>query len=90
MAKTVCAACGETGGRFIYRGEKWYHADRCTAPVGIRDTAKSTFPYVTNHFEPNDGPVTIQNIQHLRRLENLHGVASDVYNNDRGPQGDRY
>jgi hypothetical protein len=88
MKKTVCAACGETGGRFVLRGEKWYHAGTCTV-VKVRG-ALSTFPFTTNHFEPNDGPVTVQNMRHLRQLENRFGVHSEVYNNNENYQGGKY
>jgi hypothetical protein len=91
MQKTVCAACGETGGRFIFRGDKYYHADRCTKPAGMRDTAKSIFPYTTFHIsDPNDGPTVVQSLRHLRQLENAHGVASDPFNNTISYSGERY
>ena len=89
MQKTICAACGEGGGTFILRGGKWYHKNRCVAPVAIRDV-KSTFPFSTSTLEPNDGPVTFENIQQLRRAENLHGVACDPYSNSQSYQGERY
>jgi len=89
MQKTVCAACGETGGRFIFRSDKYYHASRCTKPAKVRGLV-STFPFTTNQFEPNDGPVTVQSIHHLRRLESQHGVASEVYNNNQSYQGEKY
>lgn len=90
MKKTICAACGDGGGSFVMRGSKWFHKDRCTKVSRMRDQAKSTFPFKTNHITgPNDGPVTVQSMRHLRQLENRHGVSSDVYNNDTTYQGER-
>lgn len=80
---TKCAACGEVGGRFTMRGDgKWYHVSRCSKV--IRDhQASSTFPFTTTNMgDPNDGPVTVQSMRHLRQLENHYGVQSESYNNN--------
>lgn len=91
MKKTICAACGEGGGSFVLRGAKWYHSKGCTFSPKMRDQAKSTFPFTTTHLAgPNDGPITVQSMRHLRKLENRHGVASEPYNNNQSYQGERY
>jgi hypothetical protein len=95
MAKTVCAACGETGGRFRWRGDKYYHVPACapvTAGDRARDVCKSTFPFVANHVQtPSEGgPMEIKSMRHLRQVENQMGIAADVYSNDHGPSGERY
>jgi len=89
MQKTKCAACGETGGRFVLRGEKWYHAGHCGGSATVHHK-KSTFPFTTSHFEPNDGPVTVESMRHLRQLESRFGVQSEVYNNNENYQGGKY
>ena len=91
MQKTICAACGEGGGTFILRGDKWYHKNRCVDPTDLR-MKLSTFPFSTMHLsdDPNSGPVTVESMRHLRRLEAQHGVVSDVYNNDSSYQNERY
>lgn len=90
-AKTRCHACGSTGGRFTLRGENWYCAPSCMKSSGYRDTAKSTFPFTTSHLAgPNDGPITVQNLRHLRKLENHYGAVAEVYSNNESYQGGKY
>ena len=89
VKKIRCGKCGQTGGRFILRGDEYFHASRCTAPVKVH--TKSTFPFTTQHLtSPNDGPITIDSMRDLRRIENACGVASEVYNNDQSYQGEKY
>ena len=90
--KTVCAACGETGGVFTWRGGKWYHKHRCVAVQGMRDTARSTFPFTATHLRtPSEGgPIEVQNLRQLRQLENQYGAVAEVYSNDTSYQGERY
>jgi len=95
MGKTICAACGGTGGRFRWRGDKYYHIPACVTMTHgdrMRETATNLFPYETMNLgdDPNNGPIRVQSLSHLRRLENTYGVASDPFNNDRGPQGEKY
>lgn len=80
---TVCADCKETGGRFTLRGRGWVHVNCDQAPKR-RDTEKSTFPFTTMNLSrnPNDGPVKVESLRHLRQLEKTHGAYSSVYNND--------
>lgn len=92
MKKTICAACGEGGGSFVFRGEKWFHSKGCTSTVKMRDQAKSTFPFTAQHLRPpsEGGPVQVNNMRQLRQLENRYGVASDPYNNSQSYQGEKY
>jgi hypothetical protein len=92
MKKTICAACGEGGGRFTLRGDKWYHVSRCTAAPKYRDEARSTFPFTATHLRPpsEGGPLEVQSLRQLRQLENRYGVAAEVYSNDSDYQGGKY
>jgi hypothetical protein len=84
MEKTICARCGDGGGRMIFRGDKYYHVNRCTASTKHRDSAKSTFPFTTTQIAgPGQAPIEVKSMRHLRQLESSYGVSSDVYNNDR-------
>jgi len=41
------------------------------------------WPIVTSHIgDPNDGPITINSLRHLRQVEREHGVVADAYSND--------
>jgi hypothetical protein len=81
MRKTKCAACGEVGGRFLFRNGKYYHVGRCTS-APQRYGPISTFPFTTRNI--GDGtPVTVESMRHLRQLESHHGVSSEVYNYDK-------
>jgi hypothetical protein len=91
--KTKCAACGETGGRFILRGDKFYHASRCTATAKFAPTP--VFPFTTSHLDSPDvvaaqGPLTINNLRELRRYEKMAGVSSDPFSMDQSYQGEKY
>lgn len=86
MEPLICEVegCGHRGGKYHRVGEKWV-CDHCFRTgkhfvflAGRRDTASSLFPFVTNHFDGT--PTTVQNIQHLRRLENQHGAQSHAFN----------
>lgn len=86
--QTKCADCGETGGRFRFMGDgTWKHVGCSKAAVYHR---KPIFPYTTTHFEPNNGPVEIQSLRHLRKLERQYGVASEPFNMDQSYQGEKY
>jgi hypothetical protein len=90
VERTKCAACHQTGGRFVLRGERWFHKT-CATPARMRDQAKSTFPFTTSHLsDPNDGPVTVQSLRHLRQLETSHGVCSEAYSMDSSNRGEGY
>jgi len=79
MLKTRCAACGQRGGRFVFRAGKYFHMSRCIAPA--KNRVPSTFPFTTRNM--GDGkPITVQSMRHLRQLEKQHGVSSEVYNYD--------
>jgi len=80
---TKCAECSETGGRFVLRGDRWVHV-KCSAAPKIRNRAGSMFPYESMHLssDPNLGPVKIESLPHLRRLEKEHGVSSAAFNDN--------
>jgi hypothetical protein len=91
--KTKCGACGKTGGVFILRGDKYFHKNRCTAPVKV--TFSPVFPFTTSHLDSPEvvaehGPLTIGNITELRRYEKMAGVSSDPFSNDSSYQNERY
>ncbi len=91
MAKnlTQCARCGKADGRpMTFRpsaGKSCYvHTKGCSGLSQTRDTAKSAFRFVTSHIgsDPNLGPIEVQSLSHLRRLEKEHGVVSAAANYD--------
>ena len=88
MAKkkmTKCAICKQAGGRFRFRAGSgdYVHVGRCGAIDKPRDGTHKNWPIVTNNVgDPNDGPVTINSLHHLRQVEREYGVQSDCYNND--------
>ena len=85
---TKCAICKEVGGRFRFRPETgdWVHVGRCVAEKP-RHGMHSNWPLVTSHISgPNDGPMVIQNLQHLRRVEKEHSVSSAAYSLDANNQ----
>lgn len=94
MAKTICARCGESGGRFRLVGDNWVHVGRCSTGDKSRNGTHANWPLVTSHVgNPNDGPMVIENLSHLRRVEKEYGISSDAYNNDssnRTGEGERY
>jgi hypothetical protein len=83
MEKIFCAVCGENGGKLILRGKHYIH-DKCTGGVKMRDTAKNLFPLTTMHLsdDPTRGPITVNSLHHLRKLEAEHGVQSYAFNYD--------
>lgn len=91
MNKTVCALCGDTGGRFTFRGEKWFHA-KCIESPKYLDAAKSTFPFVADHIRTPEqgGPMVIANMRQLRQAENRYGAHCDPYSNNESYQGGKY
>lgn len=85
---TVCKTCGDTSGTFRLVGDEWVHVKCSKAHIYHR---KPVFPLTTyNIGDPNDGPITVQSMRHLRQLESAHGVHSEVFNNDVSYQGERY
>lgn len=85
----VCGNCGrsgaESGGRFTFKGNKWVCAVACDPGFkGTRDHAKNNFSFESMNIsaDPNQGPVKVNNLAHLRRLEREHGVVSVVGNMD--------
>ena len=87
MAKklTKCAICGGVGGRFRYRvgSEDYVHVGRCVSQDAPRDGMHKNWPLVTSHIAgPEHGPMEIQSLQHLRRVEKEYGVSSGVYSYD--------
>ena len=93
--KTVCVLCGETGGRFRYSPQGYFHIGRC----GVRDSDKvrpnPVFPFSTVHLDhpsvvAEHGPLVINNMRELRRYEKMAGVSSDPFSNDSSYQNERY
>jgi hypothetical protein len=93
--KTKCILCGETGGRFRWTPNGWFHIGRC----GVRDADKVTpgnvWPIVTTHLDhpsvvAEQGPLVINNLGEMRRYERQAGVHSEVFNNDSDYQGGHY
>lgn len=74
-----CATCGNTSGTFKIIGDKRYCVRKCQRE-GLRDSAKTTFPFTTNHLDGK--PTEVQSLRHLRKLEAAHGVQSAAYNMD--------
>lgn len=85
-----CVDCGDTAGRFRSIGDgKWIHV-KCTKKANVYHR-KPVFPYsTTNIGDPNDGPIVVENMRHLRQLERSHGVQSEVFNMDQSYQGEKY
>lgn len=86
MAKrklTKCINCKETGGKFRWTPKGYAH-HKCSPKPGTRDHAKDLYGFTSSHIssDPNLGPVTVQSLAHLRRLEKEHGVASVMSNQD--------
>jgi hypothetical protein len=86
-AVTKCGLCGQTGGRFTLRGKNWIHVD-CAGGSRIRDVAINPFRMSTMHISenPNAGPIEVNSLHHLRKLEKEHGVISVVANYDSNNQ----
>lgn len=80
---TKCINCGETGGTFRWTPKGYAH-HKCSPKAGTRDHAKNLWDFETNHIsgDPNSGPVRVQSLAHLRRLEKEHGVISVLANYD--------
>lgn len=85
MAKlTKCANCKRrTGGALRLTGKGWVH-HRCEPIQGTRDHAKNLYQFSSTHISenPNAGPVQVNSLAHLRKLEKEHGVYSVVANLD--------
>lgn len=86
--KTVCIACGETGGkfRFLATGD-WVHIGRC-APAGTpRHGTHANWPLTTTHISGE--PMVLENLGQLRAAERSYGVSSEVYNMDAGNRNEQ-
>ena len=85
MAKlTKCVDCKKrTGGALRFTSRGWVH-HKCEPVQGTRDHARNLYGFSTTHIspDPNLGPVTVQSLAHLRRLEKEHGVVSVTANFD--------
>ena len=81
--KAACCVCGRDFGKLTLRGEDYYCPDHLHTPR-FRDGTHKNWPLVTMNLSdnPNEGPVVVENLQQLRRLENRYGVQSHVYNMD--------
>jgi hypothetical protein len=93
--KTKCVLCGETGGRFRYSPQGYFHIGRCGFRAADRVAPSPVFPFTTTHLDhpsvvAEQGPLVINNMQELRRYERMAGVASDPFSNDSSYQNERY
>lgn len=94
--RTRCVLCGETGGRFRYSPQGYFHIGRCAFRAVDKVAPTQTWPIVTAHLDhpsvvAEQGPLTINNLRELRRYEQQAGVSSEVFNNDHDYQsGGRY
>jgi len=82
---TKCVDCKQrTGGALRFTSRGWVH-HRCEPVGGTRDVAKNLWDFESTHIssDPNSGPVKVQSLAHLRRLEKEHGVVSVLANYDR-------
>lgn len=73
----------KTGGRFSYRGGKWFCGE-CAANGFVPESAKNLWEFESMHIgnNPNQGPVRVTSLRHLRQLEKQHGVISVAANYD--------
>ncbi len=71
------------GGRFSYREGRWL-CKECAANLFVAEPGKNLYEFDTMHIgkDPNAGPIRVQNLNHLRRLEKQHGVISVAANFD--------
>lgn len=80
---TKCSQCGAIGVPLKHRGRRWM-CGICDRAPAMRDTATNAFAFETMHIggDPSAGPIQVQNLNHLRRLEKEHGVISVLANYD--------
>lgn len=94
--KTRCVLCGETGGRFRFSPQGWFHIGRCAVRASDKVAPASVWPLVTTHLDhpgviAEQGPLVINNLRELRQYEKQAGVSSEVWNSDHDYQtGGRY
>lgn len=93
--RTECILCGETGGRFRWSPQGWFHIGRCAVRESDKTAPSPVFPFSTSHLDSPDvvaqrGPLVINNLRELRRYEKIAGVASDPFSNDSSYQNERY
>lgn len=76
-----CDACGNTSGRFRIVGRKKYCVGKC-ARNHVQASAKNLWDFETMNIsaDPNQGPIKVKSLRHLRQLEREHGVVSVVAN----------
>jgi len=93
MERIYCSKCGEHGGKFVFRGDKYTH-ESCLSGARTRDTSKSVFPFTTMNIGGGvDSPpqeITVQSLHHLRQLEAQHGVQSYPFNYDHPESRERF
>lgn len=95
-SKTKCYLCGESGGRFRFSEQGWFHVGRCAFRDSDKVSPSQIWPLVTTHLDhpgvvAEQGPLVINNLRELRRHEKQAGVSSDVFNSDHDYQsGGRY
>jgi hypothetical protein len=79
----VCE-CGAVGVRFRMIANGQWKCVKCIEGPQTRDTAKNNFAFSTMHLgqDPTKGPIEVQNMRHLSRLEREHGVVSVALNYD--------
>ena len=87
MEKTVCvnaaAGCTSEGGVFHWTS-KGFVCEHCWHGAPVRDGSHRIWPMTLNHVAPpTEGPITVNNLRELRRVERQYGVNSHVFNNDR-------
>lgn len=95
IKKTRCVLCGETGGRFRYSPQGWFHIGRCAVRASDKVAPSPVFPFSTGHLDRPDvvaaqGPLVINNLRELRRYEKIAGVSSDPFSNNSSYQNERY
>lgn len=74
----------QRGGRFTFVEGHWY-CEECAPLMRMPDNhGESPFSFTTMHIgdDPNRGPIKVQGLQHLRRLEREHKVQSVAANMD--------
>lgn len=70
-------------GRKVYRNGKWL-CTGCAANLTIAEPGKELWSFDTMHIgnDPNQGPIQVKSLRHLRQLEQQYGVSSVAANYD--------
>jgi hypothetical protein len=73
----------KSGGRFVLRGGRWL-CQRCDTMRFEGEPGKNLWDFDTMHIgsDPNQGPIQVTSLRHLRQLEKQHGVYSVAANMD--------